>query len=459
MNLRSKTIAAILLAVLAAVLAGIFYAFTTELFVVKVGAGIWWFALVLTVVAAIAVAAALTSGFHNEARWERIALLLVSLALIVTAVVLGVMFRPFDPANIRLGAILGGPAADIADTSLLPVAPLEISWSSSMPPVGNQGSCNSCWAYAAAAVLSARANMRSGWKSDAGHTPVFPSCLGYTDVARVDTAGWQVSPQALVDADRYDTAYGAAAGSPTGGVTVGKCLGSYGQQGLLLAARGIPGADCVPSFSSSSPSCAAACGAPTSAAPAGTQSGTQSGTSPVCTHAGSYEWRSCPAASAPGTPPGAATSRRLVAGPVSRIVGEDALKREIAARGPVICLMNFYTKPSGALAGWTLADEVSILGGPASSMTSPAYIARPAGDGAAYTKSFAGGAHAVTVHGFGTSAAGTPAAGAAAGVPFWHIRNSWGSQWGASGDTKIERGVDAWNIESYCYAATPVATL
>jgi hypothetical protein len=443
MDLRSKTIAAIFLAVLAAVLAGIFYVFTTEFFVVKVGAGIWWFALVLTVVAALAVAAALTSGFHHEARWQRVALLLVSLVLIVAAVVLGVMFRPFDPANIRLGAILGGPTLDIADASLLPAAPLEMSWSSAMPPVGNQGSCNSCWAYAAAAVLSARANMKSGWKSDDGHQPVFPSCLGYTDVARVDTSGWQVSPQALVDADKYDK---TAAGN------IGKCLGSYGQQGLLLAARGVLGADCVPSFSSSSPSCATACGAPTSAAPAG--SGLAS---PVCTHAGSYEWRSCPAASAPGAAAPGAAGGRLVAGPVSWIVGEDALKREIAARGPVICLVNFYTKPNGALAGWTLADDVSIFGGPASSMTSPSYIARPAGDGAAYTKSFADGAHAVTVHGFGTSAASAgQAAAGQAGVPFWHIRNSWGTQWGASGDSKIERGVDAWNIESYCYAATPL---
>jgi hypothetical protein len=424
MDLRSKAVAAALLAVLAAVLAGIFYVFTTELFVVKVGAGIWWFALVLTVVTAIAVAAALTSGFHHEARWERVALLLVSLVLIVVAVVLGVMFRPFDPANLRLGAVLGGPATDVADASLLPDAPLEKSWALAMPPVANQGSCNSCWAFAAAAVLSARANMKSGWK--AGGQPVFPSCLGYADVARVDTSGWLVSPQALVDADQYTTAAGAA---------VGKCLGSYGEQGLLLAARGVPGADCVPSFSSSGPACSTACGAPTSASPAG------AGT--VCTHAGSYDWRSCPAAGSPG----ASASRRLVAGPVSRIVGEDALKREIAARGPVICLMNFYTKPGGALAGWTLAGDVSVFGGPASSLTSPAYIARPAGDGAAYTKSFADGAHAVAVHGFGTSADG---------VPFWHIRNSWGAQWGAGGDTKIERGMDAWNIESYCYAATPL---
>lgn len=420
MEVRSKLVALILLLVLAAVLGGIFYVFTTEVFVVKAGAGVWWFALVLTVIAALATASALTSGFHGEATSERIALLLLAITLTVAAVVLGLVFQPFNPDNIRLGALLGGTELETADTLGLPDAPPDVSWSNVMPAVANQGQCNSCWAFAAAAVLSARQNMKTEWRSNDDHAPVFPSCLGYTDLARIDNSGWRVSPQSLIDLDAYKNG-------------AGKCIGSYGQQGLLLAARpgGVPGAACVPSFSSSSPVCATACGSPMS-----TLDGKL-----VCTHATSVDWTSCPVASSPG----ASASTRLVAGPAFRIVGEDALKREVAAHGPVICLVNFYAKPDGALAGWTLADTVSVFGGPASSLTSPAYVARPTSDGTAYTKSFAGGAHAVTVHGFGTSAAG---------VPYWHIRNSWGAQWGNKGDTKIERGVDAWNIESYCYAAT-----
>jgi hypothetical protein len=419
MDRRRALLALFLATALAGLLGGVFYVFTTEVFAVRVSSGVWWFALVLTLAVALAVAYAASSGFRAETRWQRYALLALGVALVAAATVLGVMFRPFDPANIRLGALLGGEPLPAGEAGALPPAPLEVSWRAQMPAVAQQGQCNSCWAHAAAAVLSARANMATGWRSDGGHAAAQPACLGALDPARVDGAGWKVSPQALVDLDAYQTAAGA---------TVGKCAGSYAQQGLLLAARGVPGAACVPAFSAAGPSCAASCGAPVS----------RLGGQTVCTHADSVEWRACPAAAAPGATP----SRRLRAGAAYRLVGEEAIRREIAARGPVLCLLNFYTKRNGARAGWTLADAPSLFG--ASSLTSPAYIARPAADGAEYTLSFAEGAHAVAVHGFGTAADGTR---------FWHIRNSWGATWGAGGDSKVERGVDAWNIESYCMAA------
>lgn len=421
MNRERVALAVLLAALLAGVLAGVFFVFTTQVFAVRIGAGIWWFALVLTLALALAIAAAWTSGFRAERTWERAGLLALGCALIAAAAVLGVTFRPFDPANVRLGALLGGEQPGAVDTANLPPAPLELSWQAAMPAVAQQGQCNSCWAMAAAAVLSARDNMRSGWRANDGHAPATPACLGYTDAARIDYAGWRVSPQALVDMDSY---------SSNGGSTVGKCAGSYAQQGLLLAARGVPDGGCVPTFLAGGPNCATACGAPSSSLAAQT----------VCTHSDSHEWRSCPA----GAVPGAAPITRIRAGSAYRIVGADAIAREITANGPVLCLLNFYTKPNGALAAWTLADTVSVFGGPASSITSPSYIARPAADGAAYTKSFAEGAHAVAVHGFGTAADGTR---------FWHIRNSWGPTWGSGGDAKIERGSDAWNIESYCFAA------
>lgn len=426
MHARAVAVALFLALALASLLAGVFYVFTTEFFVVKIGGGIWWFALILTLAMAFAVGAAVTSGFREEKPWQRLALAALGVALVTTAAVLGVMFEPFDPANVRLGAMLGGEPLPAADASALPDAPLEVSWQAAMPAVAQQGSCNSCWAFASAAVLSARANMKSGWRAGASSVAAQPACLGLTDPARVDSSGWRASPQALVDLDSYTT---------SGGATVGKCAGSYAQQGFVLAARGVPGGDCVPNFASAGPSCATSCGAPVS-----TLAGA-SGSQVVCTHADSYAWRTCPAAAVSG----ASADARLTAGAAYRVVGEDAMKREIAAHGPILCLLNFYTKPDGALAGWTLADTVSVFGGPASSLTNAAYISRPSADGASYTKSFAEGAHAIAVHGFGTAADGTR---------FWHIRNSWGATWGSGGDSKIERGVDAWNIESYCYSAS-----
>jgi hypothetical protein len=134
-------------------------------------------------------------------------------------------------------------------------------------------------------------------------------------------------------------------------------------------------------------------------------------------------------------------------GPVLSVRGEEAMKREIAARGPIVCVLNFYKKPNGGLAAWTLAGTTSVFGGPSANLTSPSFISRPADDGEAYTRSFDAGAHAVVVHGFGTRADG---------VRYWDVRNSWGSRWGVRGDSKIERGVDAWNIETYCYASSLV---
>jgi hypothetical protein len=421
MDRRRALLALLLATVLAGLLGGVFYVFTTEVFAVRVSSGVWWFALVLTLAVALAVAYAASSGFRAETRWQRYALLALGVALVAAAAALGVMFRPFDPANIRLGALLGGEPLPAEDADALPPAPLEVSWRAQMPSVAQQGQCGSCWAHAAAAVLSARANMATGWRNDGGYAAAEPACLGALDPARMDGSGWKASPQALVDLDTYHFASGA---------TVGKCAGSYAQQGLLLAARGVPNAACVPAFSAAGPNCATSCGAPVSRLDGQT----------VCTHADSVEWRVCPAAATPG----ASASSRLRANAAYRLVGEEAIRREIAARGPVLCLLNFYTKRSGARAGWTLADAPSLFGGAASSLTSPAYIARPSVDGAEYTRSFAEGAHAVAVHGFGTAADGTR---------FWHIRNSWGATWGSGGDSKVERGVDAWNIESYCYAA------
>lgn len=44
------------------------------------------------------------------------------------------------------------------------------------------------------------------------------------------------------------------------------------------------------------------------------------------------------------------------------------------------------------------------------------------------------------------------------GIPYWRIRNSWGSHWGEEGFFRIVRGQNNLAIESSCYWATPVNT-
>ena len=118
------------------------------------------------------------------------------------------------------------------------------------------------------------------------------------------------------------------------------------------------------------------------------------------------------------------------------------MKREITHNGPILCSVNFYRKRNGAWPAWTLTDT-TLFGNLSSVIVSDGFVVKPSMDKDDYTKQFYGG-HALTIYGFGTAADGTP---------YWDCQNSWGTAWGQRGSIKIQRGVDAWNIESACISA------
>jgi cathepsin C len=53
------------------------------------------------------------------------------------------------------------------------------------------------------------------------------------------------------------------------------------------------------------------------------------------------------------------------------------------------------------------------------------------------------GGHAVALYGWGERN----------GIKYWNFRNSWGGQWGTNGNGKMERGINAWGVESSCSSA------
>jgi hypothetical protein len=56
--------------------------------------------------------------------------------------------------------------------------------------------------------------------------------------------------------------------------------------------------------------------------------------------------------------------------------------------------------------------------------------------------------HAVTVVGYGTSG----------GIPYWLIKNSWGSSWGEAGYIRLQRGVGMCGIGSFASVVTCAPT-
>jgi hypothetical protein len=378
----------------------VFFVFTTQVFAVALWSGIWYFALVLLLTFLFFFVVALRSGFHSHNRLERFLFCAVGLGLIAGSTALGIVFRPFDPANIKFGALLEQFEPGAVDD--LPLARSEVSYL--LPPARSQGSCGGCWAFAVALVVSTRASLSAPVATSRN------SCTGELQ------GTFLVSPQALVDADSIDPATNA-----------GKCNAQYVSTGFALAGGdnrgGVVDDNASPVFVQLEPDCASC-----PAAPITKYTALDGKVRNGCFRVNGFR-------------PANGVPRAVVASSAYSIRGEEAIMKEISARGPVVATVNFYRKKNGNFPAWCLQSS-----GGGSLFVSPNYVVRPADDGAEYTKTFNSrdGAHAFVIYGYGTREDG---------LKFWEVRNSWGPSWGSGGSIKIERGVDAWNIESYVSAA------
>jgi cathepsin X len=109
------------------------------------------------------------------------------------------------------------------------------------------------------------------------------------------------------------------------------------------------------------------------------------------------------------------------------VIGEQQMMAEIAQRGPIACLIN--------------SDPPAFDQYTSGIITCPPSI--PACQG--------GSDHYVVIAGYGVDAA--------TGLKYWIGRNSYGTNWGANGWFKIQRGTGTLNIDTdTCAWAVPNAT-
>lgn len=416
--------------------AAAFWFFTTEVIAVRVSSGQWWFYLVF---AFLLLFMSIVSIFRSyEHGGVKVASLLFGCALMGTLVYLGVKHQPLSSENLKFKIGLtpafsgfdGVPVQSdgASDTDAYEEPRDAVNLERFLPPPIDQGRCGSCWAVAGATAISAR----YGIYLEKEGRPQDPNAVeSVCAPASINAAKWHISPQYLLDRDEWRT----PDVDPGTGVAMcsaddfGKCNGNTQISPFELAKAGAADLSCVPYFAGDGPSCKSGCGSPVDneyyECPGGNRTTQCLKDTP---------WTSC----ADNSP----LRLKVETYDVKHVIGEYSMKREVDNYGPILCGINFYTKANGANAGWTL-DDKSSLWGKYADMISRGYVARPAFDGDDYRKDFNEGGHALVVYGYGEHQ----------GVPYWLARNSWGPNWGDNGTIKIERGIDAWNIESFCATA------
>jgi hypothetical protein len=389
-------------------LGAFFYVITNEVFVVTFNSGIWWFALLLYL---LLVAVDLWLIFHPTNQSVRVKVVTAFTLIAVTAVIiyLGIEYEPFRniKVNEKLGAFFTNDSVDgVLDVDNLPEPLKEIQYK--MPSVLEQGDCGSCWAYAGAAALSANLIFNSNNSSkDFGYSCTFPN---------TKIKGWEVSPQSLIDLGTEFT---------VGGNKFGKCNGDYSNKGLILGINNeTPTGKCIPSYSSkysgSINSCPSECGS-------------EKSKDCLLSQTLSKEYNKCANGKITDK------KRKFQNKKVLRIPeGENAMLKAISKYGPVLVWISMY--PDGSYPAWTL-QEKSLFG--SNKIVSNGFVAKPSMDRKRYTIDRNGVGHVVVAYGYGELKDGTK---------YWKCQNSWSSKWGQKGSIKIQRGVNAWGIESEAYA-------
>jgi hypothetical protein len=416
----------VLLLLIGAGLAGlIFWFFTSLTLDLSIGGGMWFFFLffflLLFWLVITFIGLARLRPEYSYIKWLFLA---ITVALIMIIVALGIQHRPFSADNLKfkLGTVpifdLGNSGAEDEDkvlADLSDVVPdVEVDLRSFLPPSLAQGDCGNCWAMAPAMSMSARRIMRDGRKVAGEYT---------CPTGGSDVKDWYVSPQFITDAD--DSSIGQS--NP-----YGKCDGNQQIKAYKIVrdTGGAPDIECVPLQTPHTPNCS--CG----------YQGHQAFNRNICALAGEQVATTCEN----GALIQDEQKTRISAYRVVR--GERQIEQEITKHGPVVCYVNYYEKSDGSGCAWSLRGIKSIFG-QYSNYISDSFVARPSQDGNEYTKgniltANAQSGHSLVISGYGE----------VNGVKYWQATNSWGTSWGFNGHVKIEKGIDAWNIESECVGAT-----
>lgn len=404
-----------------------FWFVTTEVYAIKVSSEVWWFYLLLAaLVLALGVFALYHSVIQGAARYGMAVVLVLLLAALVY---LGIKFNPADQSKvaIKLGmvpAFSGNDGIEVKDKAEEGLEDVpQFTNKQWLPAPMDQGGCGSCWAVASAAVMSARYSRYLHESGREYKLPAFTNCTP----AGVDMSGWHFSPQYLLDRDARAGPLKLCSADSSG-----KCNGNNQVAGFNLAAGGVPDSKCVPYFASESTIsgvCPVECGSPLTE---NYLSCPENEVTTQCIHPESFAWTKC----ADETHPFAFLGEGYN---VRHVIGEAAMKEEIQKYGPVLAGVNFYSKADGTRCAWALTKGDNLWGN-YSDVVTPGFVVKPEMDGAEYTREFLEGGHALTIFGFGVTADGTK---------YWEAMNSWGAGWGSKGTIKIQRGVNAWNIESF----------
>lgn len=441
-TIKDPTLSFVLIGLCFLILGTVFYFVTNDVLDLMIGSEVWTFYLLLFL-------SALFSVIYHAMRsmvsvYIKYLLIFFVIALIIATTVIGIMFKPFHASNIelKLGAepILINPNLPTADSlspeelGHLKEAEPEISWKHLAPQPIDQGICGSCVVMS----LSFAANTRENIKRQKNGIDIInekitdKSCVKSTS----DLKWWYISPQHIIDRMTY---YKSTDDLKTGKIS-GKCIKNNVKDVVdkFMQDDTYP-LSCIPLYSSVIEYDSTVGGGVMKCNECKHHAPLPSllDSSTMCFASGSFEHEECYNNDIE------AIKNNITLKPYNQsnvFNSEQMIMNEITNNGPVVCQINFYNQDNKKPI-WTVEKNSSLFGNYAPIET-VGHVSQPKND-PYYTSSWDGGGHAITVTGYGITTSG---------VKFWEFANSWGKGFGTGGYSKIERGINAWNIESHCYA-------